>query len=177
MLELSIHVLDIVQNSVAAFATIVEISVTEDTEKDLMSIEIRDNGSAMDSEMLLRAADPFVTTKPGKEVGLGLSLLSQAARDTGGGFEIDSVPGRGTTVTASFVLSSVDRMPLGNMKSTLLSLVFGSTETDFVYTHKSNGQTFTFDTREVRKLTGGTLTSDAKTVRLVREMFEGAIGQ
>jgi len=174
MLELSIHVLDIVQNSVAAGATLVEILVTDDFEKDLMTIKIRDNGEAMDIELLQRAADPFTTTKPSKKVGLGLSLLAQAAQDAGGKFEIDSVPGKGTSVSASFVLSSVDRMPLGDMRSTVLSLVFGSPEIDFAYTHRRDDRTYTFDTREVRGLTGGHLASDATTVRLVREMLEGA---
>lgn len=177
MLELSNHVLDIVQNSTAASATIVEITIVEDTEKDLMKIEIKDNGSAMDSEMLSKAVDPFVTTKPGKKVGLGLSLLAQAARDTGGDFEIDSAPGRGTAVTATFVLSSIDRMPLGNMKSTMMSIVFGAPETDFVYAYRRNGQTFTFDTREVKRITGGPITSDGRTIRLVREMLQGANGE
>ncbi len=173
MLELSIHVLDIVHNSVAAGATFIEIVVTEDSEKDLMTIKIRDNGKAMDSELLRKAADPFTTTKPSKKVGLGLSLLAQAAQDAGGAFEIDSVPGKGTSVAASFTLSSVDRMPLGDMRSTLLSLVFGSPEIDFAYTRRRDDQTYTFDTREVRRLTGGHLASDAATVRLVREMLEG----
>ncbi|MBN2209482.1 MAG: ATP-binding protein [Candidatus Coatesbacteria bacterium] len=174
MLELSIHVLDIVQNSVAAGATFIEILITEDLERDLLTIEIKDNGHAMDAEMLRKAADPFVTTKPNKKVGLGLSLLAQAAQDASGEFEIDSVPGKGTSVTASFVLSSVDRMPLGDMTSTLLSLVFGATELDFAFSHKRGNRMFAFDTREVRRLTGGALTSDAKTVRLIRRMLEGA---
>lgn len=176
MLELSIHVLDIVQNCVAAGATLVEILVTEDFARDLLTMKIKDNGSGMDVEMLRKAADPFVTTKPNKKVGLGLSLLAQAAQDASGEFEIDSAPGKGTSVTASFVLSSVDRMPLGDMKSTLLSLVFGAPELDFVFSHTRGERTHTFDTREVRRLTGGGLASDARTVRLVREMLERATG-
>ena len=172
MLELSNHILDIAQNSIAAGATLIEIEVTEDLERDLMTVEIRDNGKAMDSEMLRRVIDPFVTTKQGIEVGLGLPLLAQAARDAEGEFDIASVPGKGTAVTASFTLSSVDRMPLGDMKATLLSLVFGAPEIDFAYTHNRQKRTFTFDTREVRKLSEAPLTSSAKTVRLVRAMLQ-----
>jgi len=172
MLELSIHVLDIVHNSVAAGATLIEILVTEDFEKDLLTIEIKDDGEAMNKELLHRAADPFTTTKAKKKVGLGLSLLAQAAEDAGGEFKIDSVPGEGTYVIATFVLSSVDRMPLGDMRPTLLSLVFGSPEMDFAYTHRRAGKTYTFDTREARRLTGGHLASDAPTVRLVRDMLD-----
>ncbi len=175
MLELSIHVLDIVQNSVAAGATLIEIHITEDLERDLMTIEIIDNGKAMDSEMLGKVTDPFMTTKQDKEIGLGLALISQAAKETGGGLEVESVPGRGTTVTASFVLSSIDRMPLGDMESTILSLLFGSPEIDFIYVHKKGVQTCTFDTRDVRKMTGGQLLSDAKTIRLVRELLENQL--
>lgn len=172
MLELSIHILDIVQNSIAAGATWVEVLALEDLEGDLMTIKITDNGRAMNSELARRATDAFVTTKQDKQMGLGLALLAQAARDAGGAVKIDSVPGRGTTVTATFVLSSVDRMPLGDMKSTMLSLVFGSPEMDFAYVHKKGAATCTFDTRNVRRLTGGQLKSDSKTIRLVREMLE-----
>jgi len=175
MLELSIHVLDIVQNSVAAGATRIEIHVTEDLKRDLMTIEIIDNGKAMDSEMLDKVTDPFTTTKQDKEVGLGLALISQAAKEAGGGLEVKSVPGQGTTVTASFMLSSIDRMPLGDMKSTILSLVFGSPEIDFAYMHKKGIETCTFDTRDVRKMTGGQLFSDARTIRLVREILESQL--
>ena len=175
MLELSIHILDIVQNSVAAGATLIEIHITEDHEKDLMTIQIRDNGKAMDSEILDKVTDPFTTTKQDKEVGLGLALISQAAKEAGGDLEVESVPGKGATVTASFVLSSIDRMPLGDMKSTILSLVFGAPEVDFAYVHNNGVQKCTFDTRDVRKMTGGKLLSDAKTIRLVRGMLESQI--
>ncbi|MCD6328199.1 ATP-binding protein [bacterium] len=166
------HVLDIVQNSVAADATLIKILIAEDFESDLLTISIADNGKAMTKEMLSRVVDPFVTTKANKKVGLGLSLLAQAAEDAGGEFSIDSVLGEGTVVVASFALSSVDRMPLGDMKSTLLSLVFGAPEVDIIYEHRTCERAFTFDTREVKRLTGSALTSDTRTVRLVREMLD-----
>ncbi|MBN1592145.1 MAG: sensor histidine kinase [Candidatus Coatesbacteria bacterium] len=171
MLELSNHVLDIAQNSTAAGAELVEIEIDEDFENDLMTVVIRDDGCAMDEEILKIAADPFVTTKAGKKVGLGLPLLAQAAMDAEGEFDISSTPGVGTTVTASFRLSSVDRMPLGNMKSTMLSLVFGAPEIDFVYTRKRGERSYRFDTREVRNLGDGTMLSSAKTIQMVQSML------
>jgi predicted metal-dependent phosphoesterase TrpH/anti-sigma regulatory factor (Ser/Thr protein kinase) len=107
--RLSLHVLDIVQNSIAASAKRIEILVAEDTERDILSIEISDDGNGMDAEALERARDPFYTTKTTRRVGLGVPLLAQAARECDGKFQITSEPGSGTTIKASFRRSHPDR--------------------------------------------------------------------
>jgi len=151
MQDLSLHILDVAENSLRSGATLVEISVLEDTAEDLLALEIRDNGQGMDPETAARAADPFYSSKPGKRVGLGLAMLAQAAREGAGRFDVSSRPGEGTTVKATFQHSHPDRKPLGDIAATLQTLVAGHPDVDFVYEHTADSETARFDTREVRR--------------------------
>ena len=150
MEDLSLHILDIVENSIRAKASTIEMKVVEDIEKDLLTIEIRDNGQGMDEETVKKALDPFFTTRTTRKVGLGLSLLSQAARESGGNIEIESQAGGGTRVKATFGYSHIDRKPVGNMEATLTTLIVGNPEVDFIYEHKKGELEYRLDTKEVR---------------------------
>ncbi len=150
MEDLSLHILDIVENSIGAKASRVEIKVDEDTKKDLLVIEIEDNGLGMDEETIKKVLDPFFTTRTTRKVGLGLPLLGQAARESGGDIEIESKVGRGTRVRASFGYSHIDRKPLGDIGTTLTTLIAGNPEVDFVYEHKKDESEYRLDTREIR---------------------------
>src|SRR5271169_1300249 len=133
MVELSLHILDIVENSTRAGAKRVYIDIIEDQRRYLLSIEIRDNGSGMSEDVLKKATDPFFTTKTVRNVGLGLPMLAQAAERTGGRLTMESNGEKGTRVVAEFKLSHIDRQPLGNIASTLVTLVAGNTDVDFIY--------------------------------------------
>jgi len=115
MQELSMHILDIVQNSLAAGATRVDIRIREALAKDLLMIEVRDNGRGISQEVLSRVMDPFFTSRTTREVGLGLSLFKEATERTGGYLEVHSEEGKGTWVIARFRLDYFDRAPLGDM--------------------------------------------------------------
>ncbi|MBM4031459.1 MAG: ATP-binding protein [Planctomycetes bacterium] len=151
MEDLSLHILDIVDNSLRSEAKLVEISVVEDTQRDILTLEVKDDGRGMDAEECARAADPYYTTKPGRRFGLGLALLAQSAREAEGDFHVSSAPDGGTTVRATFRRSHPDRKPLGDMAATLQTLVVGHPEVDFVFNHRSAGESMHFDTREVRQ--------------------------
>lgn len=144
--------LDIVQNSVKAGATIVEINIIEDAKNDLMTIEISDNGKGMDQETVKKLQDPFFTTRTTRKVGLGIPFFAQAAQSCGGDLKVRSEVGKGTVVTASFIRSHIDRAPLGSMSDTLVSLVAVNPEIDFVYRHKVDNNEFVLDTRDIRKV-------------------------
>jgi hypothetical protein len=148
--DLSLHILDIVENSIRAKASRIEIKVIEDIRKDLLTIEIKDNGQGIDEETIKKVFDPFFTTKATRKVGLGLPLLSQAARESGGDIEIESEVGRGTRVKATFGYSNIDRKPLGNMEATLTTLIAGNPEVDFIYEHKRDEFEYRLDTKEIR---------------------------
>ncbi len=155
MTEISLNVLDVAENSIRAEASLIEISVVIDTKADTLSIGIKDNGCGMTEEQVQKVEDPFFTTRTTRQVGLGVPFFKQAAESTGGRFEIRSEIGTGTTVTAVFVLSHIDRMPLGDMISTMHTLITFNTQTDFLYKYQLDDRNFTLDTREFKEILGG----------------------
>ena len=155
MKELSLHILDIAKNSVKAKASLIEIIVIEDEEKNLLSIGINDNGSGMTEEFLQRVRDPFSTTRTTRKVGMGIPLFEAASVQCGGKLDITSEVGVGTKVLATFQYDHIDRAPLGDMTGTIKTLIWGSPEIDFLYRHEKNGQEFILDTRELKNVLGG----------------------
>ena len=151
MLELSLHILDIAENSIRARARRVMIDMTEDREADRLTLEIRDDGKGMTEEERKRALDPFYTTKKVRRVGLGLPMLAQAAANTGGSLEIESNPGSGTRVRVAFGLSHIDRQPLGDLPGTIVALIAGSPDVHFVYRHHRDGRAYKLDTDEIKR--------------------------
>lgn len=152
MKDLSLHILDLVQNSLRAGARLVEINIVEQEEKDLLQVEIKDNGKGIPSAALKKVLDPFYTTRTTRRVGLGLSLFQAAACRTGGHLIVEPLSAGGTRVSAAFGLRHWDRPPLGDMAETLLMLIVGNPEVDFIYQHRRNGKEYRFDTREIKKV-------------------------
>ncbi len=155
MKELSLHILDIAKNSVKAKASLIEITVTEEEKDNLLTIEIKDNGSGMSEEFLKGVRDPFQTTRTTRKVGMGISLFEAAAVQCGGRLEISSELGKGTILKTYFEYDSIDRAPLGDMAGTMQTLISGSPEIDFLYRHIKNGKEFTLNTAELREALGG----------------------
>jgi hypothetical protein len=174
MEDLSLHVLDIAQNSVLAKAQRIVIRVEEDPEKDWLAIEIADDGVGMDEETARAVLDPFVTSR-NKKVGLGLPLLAEGARATGGGIRLDSKPGEGTTVQVWFGFSHVDRQPLGNMADTIMALLAGNPEVSFRYEHVRSGDEFFLDTEELKKELGNVPITDPGILGGIRRALEDAL--
>lgn len=140
MEDLSLHILDVVENSVAASAATIEIFIVEDTVNDRLSLEIRDDGRGMDEKTRQRALDPFFSTRTTRRIGLGLPLLAQAARDSGGDLELESVPGQGTTVRAVFRLSHPDRKPLGDVAASLVAILAGRPHLGVRFEYEKDGE-------------------------------------
>ena len=149
MEDLSLHILDVAENSISGSAKRIEIRIHEDPDNDVLTIEIKDDGKGMDEQMRQKVFDPFFTTRTTRRVGLGLPMLAQAARETEGKIELDSSPGRGTTVRATFGYSHPDRKPMGDILETIRTLVVSHPEIDFLFEHKKNGSVYRFDTREI----------------------------
>lgn len=152
MTELSLHVLDIANNSIRAGADLIEIRIQIQREQDTLTITITDNGYGMTEEQLKQVEDPFFTTRTTRRIGLGVPFFKMAALNTGGNFHIQSAPGKGTTVTAVFGLSHIDRMPLGDINSTIHTLITLNTHIDFLYIYHFDSKEFRLDTREFRKI-------------------------
>ncbi len=155
MKELSLHILDLVENSLKAEAELIKVTITEDTVKDILIIEIEDNGKGMEKDFLERVDDPFTTTRKTRKVGLGLSLMKAAALRCEGSFNIFSEKNKGTRVYCTFKHSHIDRAPLGNMGQTITAIINQCTHTDLVYTHIYNDKCFILDTKEISGIIDG----------------------
>ena len=166
------NVLDIVQNSISAGASLIGIEVAEDTEKDRLAIVIEDNGRGMTEEQVRAVTDPFYTTRTTRRVGLGVPFFKMAAEMTGGGLRIESQPGKGTRLTAEFVLSSIDCMPLGDMNGTTKTLIQMNPNLDFVFRRKKNAEIHTLDTRELREILGDVPLNDPEVMEWITGNLE-----
>ncbi len=169
--ELALHILDLAENSLNADATLVTIEVIEDARTDRLTIRVADNGRGMDAELARRVADPFVTTCMTRRVGLGLPFLKQAAEQCNGSLTVDSAIGTGTTITATFQHSHIDRMPMGDLPGTLLTLVVGYPHADFVYRHIVNDDTFEFDSRLIKAELGEVALSEPEVIAYLKKQI------
>ncbi len=154
MTEISLNILDVAENSTRAGATLVTILVSVETAADKLIVTIEDNGCGMTKEQALQVTDPFFTTRGTRKVGLGVPFFKYAAESTGGSFSIESELGTGTAVTAVFGLSHIDRMPLGDINSTIETLITCHPDTDFLYIYRYNQASFELDTRAFREVLG-----------------------
>lgn len=152
MKELSEHILDIAQNSVAAGAA--HLTITLADEGGTLTVVIADDGRGMPPELLAAASDPFTTTRATRTVGLGLSLYRMAAELTGGGLEIRSEPGRGTVVTAVFHTDHLDCPPVGSLAEVIALLVQGNPDLEIVYRHITPAGCSELDTAQLRQALG-----------------------
>ena len=169
MEDLSLHILDIVENSVAARADKIEIRITEDEKKDLLSVEVIDNGTGMDKKTRKKALDPFYTTKTVRRFGFGLPLLSEAAKAANGNLSIISKKGEGTKIRADFQYSHIDRKPLGDMGQTIITLIIGNPDIDLIYVHIKNGQKYVFDTKKIKEKLKDAPLNSPDGIRMIRK--------
>jgi hypothetical protein len=150
MEDLALHILDIAQNSLEAGASEIEIEIVEDLKSDRLTIRVRDNGRGMDPETAAKATDPFYTTRTTRRVGLGLPLMASASKASGGALTIDSKPGQGTTILATFGHRHIDRAPVGDIEGTMLALLAGQTGKDIFFRHQAGDRVFELDSRDFR---------------------------
>ena len=153
--DLSAHVLDIAENSVRAAARNVTVTVKESEAVNLLLFSVEDDGKGMTKDFIAKVTDPFTTTRTTRKVGMGLPFLKQSAELCGGGLEIKSEVGVGTKTTATFEYSSVDRPPLGDIPTSVMTLIMGSPEIHWVYHHITDGGEFSLDTDEILEALDG----------------------
>ncbi|MCF8303991.1 MAG: ATP-binding protein [Bacteroidales bacterium] len=172
MKDLSMHILDIAQNSITADASLIQIAIHEDMEKNSYEIVIADDGKGMTKEICDRVTDPYFTTRTTRKVGIGLSLLRQNAEQTGGHIDIHSEPGKGTKVRSIFTYDHIDRPALGDISGTIITLVAANPEIDLIYTHTAQNGKYCFDTREIKAALEDMKISNPKIRQYLHEMIE-----
>lgn len=154
MEEISLNILDIVQNSIKAKSSYIQIKIEIIKKEDLLRIKIKDDGMGMSKDSLEKVVDPFFSTRKTRTIGLGIPFFKHAAEITGGNFTINSKLGQGTTVVANFVLSHIDRMPLGNMVDTIHLLITMNPDIRFLYTYVLDDKVFSLDTNQLKEVLG-----------------------
>jgi anti-sigma regulatory factor (Ser/Thr protein kinase) len=170
MQDLSLHILDIAENSITAGADRISIIITESSSENILKIEIHDNGKGMDSETLKKASDPFFSTKEVRgNIGLGIPLLHQITEESNGELEIKTEEGAGTSVTFTFQHDHIDRKPLGDIASTITTLIFCHPMLNFIYEHDINGETFTLDTEEIREELGEIPLNSPDVIKYIKD--------
>ena len=147
--------MDIFQNSIKANATNIYTNITAYSDNDLLTIEINDNGDGMTKDFIEIVTSPFVTTRTTRKIGLGISLFKESAEKADGKLEITSQLGIGTTVKATFVISHIDRLPLGDINETILSVIVANHYINLKLQLKCDKREFFFDTEKIKETLGG----------------------
>lgn len=172
MNDLSLHIIDIIQNSLSAGATRIVVTVDENAEEDRLTIAIEDNGRGMTAEQLARLDDPFFTTRTTRRVGMGIPLFRQSAEQSGGRLDVASEPGKGTKVTAVFRYGHLDRPPLGDLAGSFILMVAANPRIDFVLDYRFNGHAYRFDTVEVKAVLDGIPLNEPAVIKMLTGMVQ-----
>ena len=171
MNDLSLHIIDIIQNSISAGATLITLMVDENIPADTLTIVIEDNGKGMSRETVERLEDPFYTTRTTRRVGMGIPLYKQSALQSVGGLSISSEPGKGSVVKAWFGHSNIDRPPLGNVANSFVLMVSANPDIHFVFRYIFNDNDYVFDSVEVAEVLGEIPLSDVRVIKMLEEMI------
>lgn len=177
MKDLSLHILDIAQNSLRANADCIEIHINLDFVNNHYTIVVKDNGSGMDLLTSHKVSDPFFTTRKTRKVGLGIPLLKQNTERTGGSFTIESEPGTGTTITSKSVLNHIDLLPEGDIGSVIALLISANPAIQFIFSYSAGEEVFTLDTKAIREILGEVSISDPEVRSFIHSMINENIHQ
>ncbi len=175
MRELSLHLLDIAENSISAKAKNITIEVVEDLRIDLLKLSVQDDGCGMSPEMAAVVVDPFVTTRTTRKVGLGIPLLKEAAEACNGYFKLESKQQVGTKIEVQFQHSHIDRMPLGDIVTTILHLIVANPDVHWLFYYQYNDQIFIFDDEPIKNELKDLPLSEPSILSCLREMLQSGI--
>jgi anti-sigma regulatory factor (Ser/Thr protein kinase) len=173
--EIALHIMDIMQNSAAAKASMIRVSLAADPQAGTLTAMIEDNGCGMDSELLETVTDPFSTTRTTRRVGLGIPLLKASCERSGGSFDIASVKGKGTTVTAVFAADHIDRPVLGDLAGVITDMAASMPEADIQLRLECGERQFGFSSAEAARMLGDVPLSEFSVVKWLREYINEGI--
>ena len=172
MNDLSMHILDIIQNSLSAGASIIELNVKEDVLNNLLTVTIKDNGKGMTAEQVAQVTDPFFTSRTTRKVGMGLPLYRQSAEQSGGALKVESEVGVGTSVTATFGYDHVDRPPMGDLANAVVLMMSANPKHQFCFTYTYNAQSYSINTQEINEVLDGMPIHDVQVIKMIQQIIE-----
>lgn len=175
MRDLSLHILDIVQNSIKANASVVTVRIGEVAQNKHLVLEIEDNGVGMEDDFLIRVEDPFMTSRTTRKIGLGIPLLKESALKCGGKFNIYSKRNVGTKVSATFSINHIDRLPIGDISDTMITLISANPNIQFILLMESMEGTFKLDTEEINKTLNGVNINEFAVLQWLKEYIDEGI--
>jgi len=175
MKDLSLHLMDIVQNSISAKASKICVSLSADRQADILTMRIVDNGEGIEESLLKNITSPFTTTRKTRKVGLGISFLKASSNMAEGDIEIYSKRFEGTTVEATFKISYIDRLPLGDLAETMVTLIMANPDIEFELDLDNNKDCFRFRTVEVKEQLKDIPITQYEVLNWIREYINGGI--
>jgi len=175
--ELSLHLLDIAENSIAAGAKNITMSIEENSSTDLLKLKVIDDGRGMDQDTVKKVIDPFVTSRTTRKVGLGIPLLKEAAEACNGSLDLSSELGKGTALVVTFQNSHIDRMPLGDIPTTFLNLLVSNPFVHWIFIYRINDKEFFFDDEEIKTTLGDVPLTEPEILKVVREIIDTGISE
>lgn len=175
MRDLSLHILDIAQNSIRAEATCIKLIIEENISKNLFEIVIEDNGIGMEDVIKESVTNPFTTTRTSRKVGLGIPFLKQICEECEGSLSIESEKGKGTIIKALMRHDHIDRLPLGEIDKTLKTLIMARPQIHYIYKHTYNHKTFNFDTEEIKQVLEGVAIDDLDILKWIEEYIRSQL--
>lgn len=149
MQDISLHIMDIMQNSVRAKASLIQLELCCDRENDLLVVTITDNGVGMEKELAQKASSPFVTSRTSRRVGLGIPFFKQSGEISGGGFSLWSQQGKGTSVKVSYGIAHINRIPLGDLGETITAMLIAYPEIRYGLALRGGNKEFSFDSEDI----------------------------
>lgn len=123
---------ELLENSAAAKATTIHLSLHPSDANGQLIFTVSDDGCGMDELTVSKVLSPFTTSRTTRKVGLGLSFLHQVVTQTQGRLEIDSKPGLGTRVTATWLADHWDAPPLGNLGEVVMIHLQGHPQLELI---------------------------------------------
>ena len=172
MKELSLHVYDLMENSIAAKASLIELTIIDSLKDNIYSFMIKDNGKGMSQDFLAKVTDPWTTTRTTRKVGIGLPLIKMNTELCGGSMNIESEVGKGTTLRFWFQHDHIDRAPMGDLAGTIVMLCAQHEEIHYIYRHITDEGEYTFDTNEVKEALDGMSMNDINIIKYLKEMIQ-----
>lgn len=172
MKDLSLHILDLLQNSTVVNSTLITLDIKDSIKENIFSFCIQDNGKGMSKEFLEKVTDPYSTTRTTRKVGLGLPLIKMNAEQCNGGFDIQSQEGKGTKLSFWFEHNNIDRPPMGDLAGVFVLTIAQTEEIRFILTYKTDKDTYIFDTQEIKEALDGIPLNNNDIIKMLREMIE-----